>query len=197
MQTLPCGSLYKPLEVHTHIWLCLFVLCVWILSFAIMCMLLTGIVRLPCKLLMAAWASACPWNFTNAHPVTNSHWIKNKNEMKHFVVLYLSAFYLCWCHQALSRQYTHLCCQRAQTAFWRPHRFAAFPACPQITSCPLRGQGCVEEREENVMNSMLYSQCWRHGWYRVKAVFSKRKKTIFLWQIQFMSTRLQYWPQRP
>lgn len=79
MQTLPCGSLYKPLEVHTHIWLCLFVLCVWILSFAIMCMLLTGIVRLPCKLLMAAWASACPWNFTNAHPVTNSHWIKNKN----------------------------------------------------------------------------------------------------------------------
>lgn len=30
---------------------------------------LTGIVRLPCKLLMAAWASACPWNFTNAQPV--------------------------------------------------------------------------------------------------------------------------------
>lgn len=103
--------------------------------------------------------------------------------MKHFVVLYLSAFYLCWCHQALSRQYTHLCCQRAQTAFWRPHRFAAFPACPQITSCPLRGQGCVEEREENVMNSILYSQCWRHGWYRVKTVFFLFLKTVFLWQL--------------
>lgn len=24
--------------------------------------------RLPCKLLIAAWASACPWNFTKAHP---------------------------------------------------------------------------------------------------------------------------------
>lgn len=33
----------------------------------------TGIVRLPCKLLMAAWASVCPWNFTKAQPATKQY----------------------------------------------------------------------------------------------------------------------------
>lgn len=31
-------------------------------------MLLTGIVELPCKLVIAAWASGCELNFTNAQP---------------------------------------------------------------------------------------------------------------------------------
>ena len=105
---------------------------------------LTGIVRLPCKLLMAAWASACPWNFTKAHPAikhTHTHpcngkvWLNKSRPYVFFV------FYLCWCRRVLSTQYTRLCCQKAQTAFWHPRRSVVYPACQQTTSCPLREQG--------------------------------------------------------
>lgn len=42
------------------------------------CVLLTGIVWLPCKLVIAVWASGCELNFTNAQPGM----IKNKKNIR-------------------------------------------------------------------------------------------------------------------
>lgn len=154
METLPsdlCPCVWKTIYTLCIVCPpCLRVSCIFI----IICMQLTGIVRLPCKLLMAAWASACPWNFTKAQPATKQYkhtdCIKLQSTTKWNKVLCGAIFfyvcYLCWCRRVLSIQYTHLCCQRVQTAFWRPHRSVAFPACPQTTSCPLRDQEHVEEK---------------------------------------------------
>lgn len=117
----------------------------------------TGIVRLPCKLLMAAWASVCPWNFTKAQPAT-----KQSNQLTH-----MSGFekkfslcstyfqsYLYWYRQALSTQCTHLCCQRVRTACAHPRRSVAFPACQQTTSCPLK-----KENGKKKIRSQLFLLC--------------------------------------
>lgn len=55
------------------------------------CTPLTGIVRLPCKLLMAAWASACPWNFTKAHPVKNNKGNETQSQLQHTVCVELNS----------------------------------------------------------------------------------------------------------
>lgn len=65
-------------------------------------------------------------------------------------------WYLCWCHRGLATQYTRLCCQRAQTAFWRPRRSVVFPACPQTTFCPLRHQGHVENNNANTNTNVIF-----------------------------------------
>ena len=85
-------SIYKCVNVWVHVWprvfLCLCVcvcmcvcvcVCVRVFVCARVCVCvrggsggrLTGKVRLPCRALMAAWASALLWYFTNAHPTWN------------------------------------------------------------------------------------------------------------------------------